>query len=114
VFIAVLSFLFFLGMMIGFYVRQNIFYFLLATAFLLVYLVMMVSWFIQRKSVVKVFERGVEYKDRALEWSDIESVSDENSVVINPKAGKPIELPSAICEPAELARNIRFHIGSGA
>src|SRR5437773_12397915 len=37
VFIAVLSFLFFLAMMIVFYIRQSMLYFLLATAFLIVY-----------------------------------------------------------------------------
>jgi len=112
VFIAAISFLFFLGTMVGFYLRQNILYFMLATAFLLVYLVTMFSWFNQRKSVVKVFERGIEYKERSLEWSEIESVSDEKVVVIKTKTGKPIELPYAISEPAELVRHIRFHLGS--
>jgi len=42
-FIAVLSFLFFLAMMFAFYIRQSLLYFLLATAFLIVYFVTMVS-----------------------------------------------------------------------
>lgn len=42
-FIAVLSFLFFLGMMFAFYVRQSLLYFLLATAFLIIYFVTMIS-----------------------------------------------------------------------
>ncbi len=44
VFIAVLSFLFFLAMMFAYYVRQSLLYFLLATAFLIVYFVTMVSF----------------------------------------------------------------------
>lgn len=44
VFVAVLSFLFFLAMMLMFYIRQSFLYFLLATAFLLVYIVMMISF----------------------------------------------------------------------
>jgi len=112
IFIAVLSFLFFLGTMTGFYLRQNVIYFLLATAFLLVYLVTMFSWFTQRKSVVKVYERGIEYKARSLEWSDIASVTSEKPVLITPKSGKVFELPSTISEPVALARNIRFHVES--
>jgi len=50
-FIAVLSFLFFLAMMLAFYIRQSMLYFLLATGFLIVYLVTMVSFVrLRRKS----------------------------------------------------------------
>lgn len=49
VFVAVLSFLFFLAMMIAFYIRQSMLFFLLATAFLIVYLVTMISLFRLRK-----------------------------------------------------------------
>ena len=44
VFIAVLSFLFFLAMMFAYYIRQSALYFLLGTAFLIVYLVTMLSF----------------------------------------------------------------------
>ena len=44
VFIAVLSFLFFLTMMFAYYIRQSPLYFLLATAFLIIYLITMVSF----------------------------------------------------------------------
>jgi hypothetical protein len=44
VFIAVLSFLFFLAMMLAFYIWQSMLYFLLATAFLIVYIVTMISF----------------------------------------------------------------------
>lgn len=44
VFIAVLSFLFFLAMMFAYYIRQSMLYFLLATAFLIIYFVMMFSF----------------------------------------------------------------------
>ncbi len=43
VFIAVLSFLFFMAMMLAFYLRQSLLYFLLATVFLIVYVITMVS-----------------------------------------------------------------------
>ncbi|MFN0141010.1 MAG: hypothetical protein ACKVQW_13110 [Pyrinomonadaceae bacterium] len=50
VFVAVLSFLFFLAMMLAFYLRQSILYFLLATAFLFVYIVTMISFVRLRRS----------------------------------------------------------------
>jgi hypothetical protein len=48
-FIAVLSFLFFLAMMFTYYVRQSLLYFLLATAFLVVYVITMISLFRLRR-----------------------------------------------------------------
>ncbi len=50
VFIAVLSFLFFLAMMFAYYIRQSPLYFLLATAFLIIYIVTMISFVRLRKS----------------------------------------------------------------
>lgn len=44
IFIAVLSFLFFLAMMFAYYIRGSALYFLLATAFLFVYIVTMISF----------------------------------------------------------------------
>jgi len=110
VFIAVLSFVFFLAMMIAFYIRQSLGYFLLATAFLFVYLITMFSWFNQRKAAVKVFERGIEYRSYSLEWNDIESINEDKAVVIKTVYGKAIQLPSIIAAPTELVRNIRFHL----
>lgn len=49
VFIAVLSFLFFLAMMTMFYIRQSMLYFLLASAFLVVYIVTMISFVRMRR-----------------------------------------------------------------
>ncbi|MBV9216385.1 MAG: hypothetical protein JO053_09425 [Acidobacteria bacterium] len=49
VFIAALSFLFFLAMMLAFYIRQSMLYFLLATAFLIIYIVTMISLLKLRK-----------------------------------------------------------------
>lgn len=48
-FIAVLSFLFFLAMMFAYYIRGSLLYFLLATAFLLVYIFTMISFVRLRK-----------------------------------------------------------------
>ena len=49
VFIAVLSFMFFLAMMLAFYIWQSMLYFLLATAFLIVYIITMISFVRMRR-----------------------------------------------------------------
>jgi len=82
VFIAVLSFVFFLAMMIGYYVREYIGYFLLASAFLFIYLVMMFSWFWQRKQLVEIFEKGLRYKGNDVTWNEIESVSEDGKLTL--------------------------------
>jgi hypothetical protein len=110
VIITVLSFLFFLAMMIAFYLRQSLLYFLLATAFLIVYLVMMLSLYVQRRSVVRVFENGLEYRSRSLRWKEIDSITDDRSIVITPKQGKPIEFPVTMSDTTALARNIRYQV----
>jgi len=48
-FVAVLSFMFFLAMMFAFYIRQSMLYFLLATGFLVLYLITMASFLRLRK-----------------------------------------------------------------
>ncbi len=54
VLIALLSFLFFLTMMFAYYIRQSALYFLLATAFLIIYLITMVSFVrMRRKAGIK-------------------------------------------------------------
>ena len=45
VFVALLSFMFFLAMMLMFYLRQSMLYFLLASGFLVLYIVTMISFF---------------------------------------------------------------------
>lgn len=75
VIVAVLSFLFFLAMLLVFYIRQNILYFLLSTAFLLVYLLTMVGWLLLRKNILKVYENGILYRKFSATWKDIKAIS---------------------------------------
>ena len=72
VFVVVLSFLFFLGTMVIFYLQQGFVYFILSTAFLVIYIVTMTSWVLQRRNVVKLYENGIEYRKFSLLWNEIE------------------------------------------
>jgi len=93
-FIAVLSFALFLAMMLGFYVRQNLGYFLLATAFLLVYLFMMFSWVIQRRTEIRIFENGFTYRKRSVRWDDIKTVGPDG--VVDTTDGVKVAIPPSI------------------
>lgn len=101
VIVAVLSFLFFMAMMLGFYVRQNIGYFLLASAFLLVYILTMFGWLVLRKYNVKIYENGIAYKKFEAFWNEIEKVETKTSgskinLEIRKKGGETISLSEAI------------------
>lgn len=101
VIVAALSFLFFMAMMLGFYVRQNIGYFLLASAFLLVYILTMFGWLVLRKYNVKLYENGITYKKFEAFWDEIEKVETKTSgnkinMEIRKKGGETINLSEAI------------------
>ncbi|HQX56978.1 MAG TPA: hypothetical protein PLP07_13710 [Pyrinomonadaceae bacterium] len=114
VFVAVLSFLFFIAMMFVFYMRQQFGYFLLATAFLFVYIVTMLSWVVQRKNLVKVYQDGIEYRKFSCKWSEIDTVSKETErqrdhIVIKSKDGRTVLIPASIAGINELFDFIHRH-----
>ncbi|MEO7659234.1 MAG: hypothetical protein ABIV48_06435 [Pyrinomonadaceae bacterium] len=108
VFVAVLAFLFFIAMMFAFYIRQGVGYFMLASAFLVLYLLTLFSWFMQRKTIVKIYENGISYKYRSARWNEIESVDDG---ILNIRDEKPITIPRTINDQAGLFDLIRSKVG---
>jgi hypothetical protein len=74
-FVAVLSFVFFIAMLVAFSMRQNIGYFLLATAFLLVQLLTLFGWLMQRRTEFKIYENGFGYKKQICLWDEIDSMA---------------------------------------
>jgi hypothetical protein len=73
--VAVVSFLFFLAMLAAFSIRQNIGYFLLATAFLFVQLFTLFGWITQRKNELKLFENGFTYLKYTCFWDEIAAMN---------------------------------------
>ncbi|HEX8636929.1 MAG TPA: DUF6585 family protein [Pyrinomonadaceae bacterium] len=71
---AVISFVFFLAMLLVFSVRQNIGYFLLATAFLIVQIFTLFGWVTQSRSRLKIFENGFEYRKKTCRWDEIAAI----------------------------------------
>jgi uncharacterized membrane protein YobD (UPF0266 family) len=119
-FMAVLSFIFFLAMMVGFYIRQSAGYFLLATAFLIVYLIMMFSLFWQRKSIVKIYENGIEFKKFFAEWHEIEAVDFKpdrrgiSRLELKRSDGLTATLPDTVVDAEGMKGNIRRRISNAA
>jgi hypothetical protein len=117
VFVAVLSFIFFLAMMFAFYLRQHFGYFLLSTAFLLVYLATLFSWVMQRRNVVKVSEFGFEYRKFACTWAELMSVersAERNGgIAVNSKDRKTITIPSSINGIEEIEAILRRKLDAG-
>jgi len=72
--LAVVSFVFFLAMMVAFSIRQHFGYFLLATAFLIVQLFTLFGWLIQRKNELKLHENGFTFRKKLCLWDEIESM----------------------------------------
>jgi hypothetical protein len=112
IFVAILSFLFFLAMMFAFYLRQNFLYFLLATAFLLVYLITMFSWFTQRNAAVKVYENGFDCRKRFVKWDEIESISDDTETIVKTKTGQPMTLSPRLAEKDALVRHLKYRLSA--
>ena len=109
VFVVVLSFLFFLGTMVIFYLQQGFVYFLLSTAFLIIYLVTMTGWILQRRNIVKIYEHGIEYRKNSCLWNEIESISagEANTVEVHTKAGGKFAIPATISGLDHIVRTIK-------
>lgn len=73
--LSILSFIFFLAMLVAFSLRQSLGYFLLAAAFLVVQIFTLTGWIMQRRAELKLYENGFTYKKHVCSWSEIESVS---------------------------------------
>lgn len=104
-FLAVLSFLFFLAMMFAFYAIQSFLYFLLSTAFLIVYLITMISFIWQRRRSVEVFEHGLKFRKTNLLWNEILSVADNGEIAR--ANGKNLIIPATITNFDNLIRLIK-------
>lgn len=78
------SFGFFLGTLVAFYIRQHVGYFFLSTAFLVVYIFTLVGWITQKRNVVSIYENGIRYRKFKAVWDEIVSVkADQAGLELN-------------------------------
>lgn len=89
--VAMLSFVFFLVMLVGFYVRQHLGYFLLSTGFLVVYVLTMVGWIAMRRQGLRIHENGLVHRKFEALWSEISSVE------MLPKKGMRVSRADGAC-----------------
>lgn len=110
--VAALSFLFFLATLFAFYLRQNFLYFLLASAFLIVYVFTMIGWWMQKRNVVSVYVNGLIYRKHIVKWSDITTVedSDDGNLIINGPEVGIVTLPKSIQDIGRLSSFVRQHL----
>lgn len=89
-------------MLVAFYVRQHIGYFALSTAFLVVYVLTLITWVIQKRSLVSVYENGIRYKKFSGSWDEIESgtIRDDGrnhkSIDLQKNRREKVSIPSSI------------------
>jgi len=105
IFIAVLSLMFFFGMMFAYYLRGSIGYFLLATAFLIVYIAMMYSIFTGRKKTVEIYENGLRVGRETATWNEIDDVDDAGIITLANK--KRLAIPLSILDRDRVVALIR-------
>ncbi len=104
--VILLSFIFFLVMLVAFSLRQQIGYFVLATAFLIVNLFMLFGWMMQRKKAVILYENGLVLGKQVCLYDEIEEIylkqtskmlgGEKNECEITKINGEKIILPEAI------------------
>lgn len=105
--VAFASFVFFLVMLAAFYVRPQIGYFVLATAFLVVNLFTLIGIWMQKRNVVKIFENGIEYKKFRAAWNEIESVKADQSGLQLAKPGESTLVPASIDRFESIVSSVR-------
>lgn len=110
--VAVVSFIFFLAMLVAFSMRQNIGYFVLSTAFLIVQMLTLFGWIAQRKNELKIYDDGFVYRKKTCLWSEIARINSKNvngaktGGEIIKKTGDKIMLTEALHNVAEILDRI--------
>ena len=94
--VAVLAFVFFLAMLVAFSYRQNLGYFVLASAFLVVEIFTLMGLFAQRRNVLQIFEKGMCYKKQCAAWDDIDKINKDKGYELVRADGEKIALPGTI------------------
>jgi hypothetical protein len=111
--VALLSFLFFLAMLITFFARQQVGYLILAAAFLVINIFTMIGFMMQRRNVVRVFENGMSYGNERIDWKSVKSIrsDDKDGLIIEAADGANLKIPNSIADFKSLASYIRTKAG---
>lgn len=110
--VATLSFVFFLIMLIFFYLYQQLWYFIMSSAFLVIYLFTMISWVLRRRNVVSVYENGISQKKFSATWDEINSVKVESDsgITIVKAGGESLTIPKTTANIGRIALMVRQNL----
>jgi hypothetical protein len=110
--IAIVSFLFFLAMLLMFSARGQMLYLVLAAAFLVVNVFTLIGFVMQRRNEVKVFENGIAYRGSQVEWEDLVSAEIDLSgqLKLQTRQESTIVIPKTIANIGKLDEYIRHQI----
>lgn len=112
--VTALSFLFFMSTLVVFYLRQQIVYFILSTAFLIVYIFTMIGWVMQKRNSVSIYENGVGHRSFTAAWDEIQSVKadDRSGIRLEKVDGKTVTIPTTISDYPQIITTIRSHLSA--
>ena len=112
VIIAILSFLFFIITLLFFYIQQELMYFVMSTAFLVIYILTMIGWVMQKRNLVTIHENGIAYRKFAATWDEIKSVTADSrsGITIVKLGGDSTVIGRSIAGVNEIAATIRRHL----
>jgi hypothetical protein len=105
--VAVLSFVFFLAMLVIFSFRQQIGYFILSTAFLAVEVFTLLGILSHRRALLQIFENGFSYQKKKCFWPDITEIKAADGCEIVCSDGSLITLPPSIHDLDQIVRYIK-------
>jgi ABC-type bacteriocin/lantibiotic exporter with double-glycine peptidase domain len=103
-----------MSMLVVFYVSQQIIYFVLSTAFLIVYIFTLIGWVMQKRNTVSIYENGIGHRSFTAAWDEIQSVkADETSGIRLEKVdGKTVTIPRTISDFALIVGTIKSHLSA--
>ena len=110
--VAILSFLFFLITLIFFYIQKQFMYFILSTAFLVIYVFTMIGWVLQKRNMVSLYENGIAKRGFQATWDEIKSVKVEadSGITLTKLDGSSLVIGKTTAEINRLALIIRGNL----
>ncbi|CAN5642761.1 hypothetical protein BH24ACI3_BH24ACI3_14800 [soil metagenome] len=110
--VGVLSFVFFLVMLFAFYARMQLVYFMLASAFLVVYIFTMIGLWLQKRNVLRIYQNGLSYRSRTVRWNEIVRIDRDTrgGIGIVVRTQDVLLLPASLDGLPAVARTITSHI----
>ena len=107
--VAILSFVFFLALLVVFYATGRLTVFILSSAFLVVYLFTMIGIWLQKRGLVRIYENGIAYGGVNTVWTEMARVqADQNSgVIITRSDGNAINIGPSISDLNAIAKTVK-------